>query len=64
MTKSFCDNCTKEITKLNPNIIADRVEFNMNRHKFQVMVATNDTWNQGDLCLTCARKLIVEAMRP
>lgn len=62
MLKNFCDNCRKEITKTNPNIIADRLEFRVKKFKFQVILATEGVWNEGCLCLECGRKLIPQAL--
>ena len=61
MTKVFCDACGSEIGK---NYVGERLKrsLRINRTKFsiEVIVASNDTWNQGDICLDCLLKVVMD----
>lgn len=64
MIKHFCDACGKEVER---SFVADRfkAERHMGGKKFEieVMVAVNGTWNAGDLCELCLRKVMEAPQR-
>ena len=59
MEKRFCDNCGVEITK---NYINERIQWKVGRWTFQVIAATDNTWNDGALCKNCIKELFLQAL--
>ena len=62
MTKQYCDNCETEITKQKPCCVSEKIVFYLGELKFQVILATDDVWNNGCLCLKCTKMLFLKAI--
>ena len=58
-----CDECNVVLDETNPDCVGNRVEFSAGRCTFQILVATDNVWNTGNLCKKCLKKLIAEALK-
>lgn len=56
MIRRFCDLCTNEMVDSE----ARRLIRRLGRFTAEVMIATDDTWNRGDLCRPCVVKVVNE----
>lgn len=50
MIKYFCDMCGKEVKR---NYISERFHPKKGNFKVEVMVAFDNTWNDGIICKDC-----------
>lgn len=55
MIKRFCDNCEAELDR---NCVSERVFMSKGDFRVQIMVAKNQCWNAGELCLKCLLDLL------
>ncbi len=56
MIRRFCDHCGNEMVDSE----AARLVRKLDRFTVEVMVATDDTWNKGELCHPCVVKVVTE----
>lgn len=62
MYKIFCDNCGDEMIR---NYTAERLKLKKsegNRFFGEVQLGRDNTWNKGELCLSCLKRLLLEAI--
>jgi hypothetical protein len=50
-----CDICRKKIKR---NFVGERWNPHLDKFQIEVIVAKNDVWNEGDLCLTCLKRIV------
>ena len=55
--KYICDNCGKETKR---NYVSERFEFKAGKNTFQIVIATDETWNAGEICIACLKKAVDE----
>ncbi len=54
MIRKYCDLCVGEVPSNQP----ERLSVRTDRITLAVHVARDGTWNQGDVCHPCVRRLI------
>ncbi|MBC8488486.1 MAG: hypothetical protein H8D45_20860 [Bacteroidetes bacterium] len=59
MIKYYCDVCGQELTR---NYVGNRLRSNYNNVSVEVMVAIGNVWNEGELCGTCLKDVIVNCI--
>jgi hypothetical protein len=56
----FCDGCGREIARGEPGAGLNRVQTHLNRITVELMVAVDNVWNGGNVCLECQKKCVSE----
>lgn len=57
MIKRICDICKKEIER---NCVGQRYLPCLGKVSCEVMVAIEGTWNDGEICLDCLKKVLMQ----
>lgn len=63
MTRDYCDSCDNEIPK-GQNCVGSRIQLELGRVRIEIMVAVDNTWNNGHVCEDCIKKAVAQGVKP